>query len=163
MKNSQKKIRPKQQKDFSKKKHKQNVGCEVSDSHSKTTIKRRNGRAAGKKFTETDKTKIKKEMKYGSPLKGHQKVPKQRNDCSAVQVTGNKDYRKASQNRLRSQKRKLKTSKNENIPSKPVMKVQTHAALYKNPEHFSSNWKKLWKVGLNRFLYYFVSLSLSLQ
>ena len=43
-------------------------------------------------------------------------------------------------------KKRLKVGKSQNSPAEPLIKVQTHAALYKKPEEFSSNWKKLLKV-----------------
>ena len=46
----------------------------------------------------------------------------------------------------KNQKQRLKSSRSQNSPTEPLVKVRTHAALYKNPEEFSSNWKKLLKV-----------------
>ena len=46
----------------------------------------------------------------------------------------------------RKPKKKIEKDKNENESTGTTVKVQTHAALYRNPEEFSSNWKKLMQV-----------------
>ena len=70
-----------------------------------------------------------------------------KNSLSAKTLTKNVNYDKRVPNaRNENRKKKLKMDKSQNSPAEPLIKVQTHAALYKNPEEFSSNWKKLLKV-----------------
>ena len=78
---------------------------------------------------------------------------------SQTEETESKQNSQTSSSKLK--KHKKKGREKQTKPTETKIKVHTHAALYRNPQDFSSNWKKLQQVMLNLYehLRYFFKLS----
>ena len=98
--------------------------------------------SANKKWQKKGKHKKIKEIR-SSPVQHSQNGP-HKNSLSAKPLT--KNNVQIPNGRTEKRKKKLKKNRSQNSPTEPLIKVHTHAALYKNPEEFSSNWKKFLKV-----------------